>query len=139
MKVIQEDEGRLANRLEPAKRQVEVRRAGVETGQAGASRRIEGSRGAQASKGFADDSKRKVCLHCLAASETDGEPLRLFASPQQHAGLAEPRLPDHEERLPLAGARSLEHQPNRRQYSFPFVQVGSRRILVLARKPVFRR
>src|SRR5260370_12684824 len=77
----------------------------------------------QAEDGIRDSSVTGV--------QTCALPICLLASLFEHARFAEPGFPDHEQSLPLPGARAFEDEGDSRQYPFPFEHRVPARILSL--------
>jgi hypothetical protein len=70
-------------------------------------------------------------LHGLPAAYPNREPGSLVAGPFQHTRFAEPGFTDHEQSLPLPGARAFQNKSDGRQYPFPFEHGVPARILSL--------
>ena len=114
-----------------AKRGVEIRRARIEADPARTLRGVERSAGADALQGLADDAEVKGGLNGLAPTHSNRETARQLPRALKDAGLAEASLTNHEQRLSLARACTLENKGNCRHYAFSFVHAGPGRILNL--------
>ncbi len=131
MEVVEQDQRRLLDGLEVAQGGVEVGGSRVEPGRGRAPGDVERGPGSNPSQGFADDPEVKRGLYRLPAAHPHGEPGSLLAGPFQHTRFAEPSFGDHEQGLPLPGARAFENKSDGRHYAFPFEHGVPARILSL--------
>src|SRR5260370_19959307 len=131
MEVVEQDQRRLLDRLEVAQGGVEVGGARVEPGRGRAPGDVERGPGSNPSQGFADDPEVERGLDGLSAAHSNREPGSLLGGPFQHTRFAEPSFGDHEQGLPLPGARAFENKSDGRHYAFPFEHGVPARILSL--------